>query len=156
MNTKNDIVVIDRFDYDELVEKANLNDQKIEVKAKEVVIRRDTIPVRIEFDQYRNRKNFSVPVSFSRGLNDKEIWDALDVIEPKIQEWMDVNMEIYNERLKERDITEKNCISLSKHVSNLQDKIKGYRLKNIFLWGYSIIVTAIILMILAYAGNLQI
>ena len=111
------IVVIDRFDYDELVEKANANDAEIAKQAESLFIKNNLIPVRIEFSEYRNNKNFSAPV-----------YDALDKIEPKIREWMDENMSMYDRKLREKNITEKNCIGLSKRVMNLEEKLKRQRI----------------------------
>ncbi len=143
MKTIDNIVVIDRYDYDELVEKATLTEDKINLRAGEISANRDTIPVRIEFNQYRNRKNFSAPIGFVRHGFNNEKWEILNEIEPKVKEWLDENMSMYDKALRERNITERNCVALSKQVSNLTDKVRSYKLKMTAFWIYAIVITVI-------------
>ncbi|WP_279136470.1 hypothetical protein [Parabacteroides johnsonii] len=144
------IVVIDRFDYDELVEKANANDAEIAKQAESLFIKNNLIPVRIEFSEYRNNKNFSAPVGFVRSIHTDKVYDALDKIEPKIREWMDENMSMYDRKLREKNITEKNCIGLSKRVVNLEEKLKRQRIKYTFLFSYAVVISVIVFFLLSY------
>lgn len=144
------IVVIDRFDYDELVEKANANDAEIAKKAESLFIKNNLIPVKIEFYEYRNNKNFSAPVEFARSVHTDAVYDALDKIEPKIREWMDENMSMYDRELREKNITEKNCIGLSKRVVNLEEKLKRQRIKYTFLYSYAVVISVIVFFLLSY------
>lgn len=144
------IVVIDRFDYDELVEKANANDAEIAKKAESLFIKNNLIPVKIEFSEYRNNKNFSAPVGFERSIHTDAVYDALDKIEPKIREWMDENMSMYDRKLREKNITEKNCIGLSKRVVNLEEKLKRQRIKYTFLFSYAVVISVIVFFLLSY------
>lgn len=144
------IVVIDRFDYDELVEKANANDAEIAKQAESLFINNNLIPVKIEFSEYRNNKNFSAPVGFVRSIHTDAVYDALDKIEPKIREWMDENMSMYDRKLREKNITEKNCIGLSKRVMNLEEKLKRQRIKYTFLFSYAAIISVIVFFLLSY------
>lgn len=144
------IVVIDRFDYDELVEKANANDAEIAKKAESLFIKNNLIPVKIEFNEYRNNKNFSAPVEFERSIHTDAVYDALDKIEPKIREWMDENMSMYDRKLREKNITEKNCIGLSKRVVNLEEKLKRQRIKYTFLFSYAVVISVIVIFLLSY------
>lgn len=143
MKTIDNIVVIDRDDYDELVEKATLTDEKINQRAKDISGHRDTVPVRIEFNQWRNQKNFTAPIDFSRRMETEEVYKALDEIEPRIKDWMDANLSDYGKRLKEKHITERNCIGLSKQVENLKEKTKLCRLTIRAFWIYSIVISII-------------
>lgn len=144
------IVVIDRFDYDELVEKANANDAEIAKQAESLFIKNNLIPVRIEFSEYRNNKNFSAPVGFVRSIHTDKVYDTLDKIEPKIREWMDENMSMYDRKLREKNITEKNCIGLSKRVVNLEEKLKRQRIKYTFLFSYAVVISVIVFFLLSY------
>ena len=101
------IVVIDRDDYDELVEKANTVDAEIQKRAKQIFMRENEVPVRIEFDEYRNGKNFTAPIGFIRHSDSNNIWEALDKIEPQIKEWMDENLNMFDRKLRDKYITEK-------------------------------------------------
>ncbi len=145
-----DIVIIDRFDYDELVKKASITDTEIAKQAENLFIQKNIIPVKIEFSEYRNNKNFSAPVGFSRSIHTDEVYEALDKIEPKIREWMDTNLSLYDKKLRDKNITEKNCIALSKHVVNLEEKIKRLKIKYTFLFSYTVVISAIVFFLLAY------
>lgn len=83
------VVIIDRFDYDELVEKARMTDEEIKKEAEHIFIEENAIPVRIEFIQYLNTKNFTAPIGFIRGREKEDIYKELDNIEPRIKDWMD-------------------------------------------------------------------
>jgi hypothetical protein len=48
-----DIVIIDRFDYDELVKKASITDTEIAKQAENLFIQKNIIPVKIEFSEYQ-------------------------------------------------------------------------------------------------------
>lgn len=144
------IVVIDRMDYDELVEKANANDTEIAKQAESLFIKNNIIPVKIEFNEYRNSKNFSAPVSFTRSIHTDEVYDALNRIEPGIKEWMDENLSMYDKYLRDRHITEKNCIGLSKQVTNLEEKLKRQRIKYTFLCSYAVVISVIAFFLLSY------
>ena len=126
------IVVIDRDDYDELVEKANTVDAEIQKRAKQIFMRENEVPVRIEFDEYRNGKNFTAPIGFIRHSDSNNIWEALDKIEPQIKEWMDENLNMFDRKLRDKYITEKKCIGLSKQVTNLEEKLKSLKIKYTF------------------------
>ncbi|WP_368109963.1 hypothetical protein [Bacteroides salyersiae] len=144
------IVVIDRDDYDELVEKANTVDAEIQKKAKQVFMRENEVPVRIEFNEYRNGRNFTAPIGFIRHSDNDQIWEALDKIEPKIKEWMNENLNMFDKKLRDKYITEKNCIGLSKRVTNLEEKLKRLKIKYTFLFSYSIIISVIVFFLLSY------
>ena len=144
------IVLIDRDDYDELVEKANTVDAEIQKKAKQVFMRENEVPVRIEFNEYRNGRNFTAPIGFIRHSDNDQIWEALDKIEPKIKEWMNENLNMFDKKLRDKYITEKNCIGLSKRVTNLEEKLKRLKIKYTFLFSYSIIISVIVFFLLSY------
>lgn len=144
------IVVIDRFDYDELVEKAGATEDEIKKQAEELYMRKNIIPIKIEFSQYLNNKNFSAPVEFSRSIHKEEVYEALDKIEPHIREWMDENLSRYGKQLRDKDITEKNCIALSKRVANLEEREKTLKIKYIFAICYSVIISTIVFFLLLY------
>lgn len=144
------IVIIDRFDYDELMEKANANDAEIAKQAESLFIKNNLIPVKIEFSEYRNNKNFSAPVGFVRSIHTDAVYDALDKIEPKIRDWMDENMSMYDRKLREKNITEKNCIGLSKRVVNLEEKLKRQKIKYTFLFSYAVVISVIVFFLLSY------
>lgn len=146
----NNIVVIDRLDYDELVKKANVNDTEIAKQANSLFIKNNLIPVEIKFSEYRNSKNFRVPVSFMRGISTDEVHDALNRIEPLIKEWMDENLSMYDKNLQDRYITEKNCIGLSKRVTNLEEKLKRQRIKYTFLFSYAVVISVMASFLLFY------
>lgn len=80
------VVVIDRFDYDELVEKANITDAEIRKQAERIFMKENEVPVRIEFNEYRNGRNFTAPIGFIRHSDKHHIWEELDKIEPQIKE----------------------------------------------------------------------
>lgn len=144
------IVVIDRDDYDELVEKANTTDDEIRKQAEHAFMRKNEVPVRIEFNQYRNSKNFSAPIGFIRcyDSNNDEIYKALDELEPKIKTWMDENMNMFDKELKDQWITKKNCIGLSKRVENLELRLKTLKIRHTFLFCYALIVSVIVFFLL--------
>ena len=144
------IVVIDRDDYDELVEKANTTDDEIRKQAEHAFMRKNEVPVRIEFNQYRNSKNFSAPIGFIRcyDSNNDEIYKALDELEPKIKTWMDENMNMFDKELKDQWITKKNCIGLSKRVENLELRLKALKIRHTFLFCYALIVSVIVFFLL--------
>lgn len=144
------IVVIDRDDYDELVEKANTVDAEIQKRAKQIFMRENEVPVRIEFDEYRNSKNFTAPIGFIRHSDSNNIWEALDKIEPQIKEWMDENLNMFDRKLRDKYITEKKCIGLSKQVTNLEEKLKSLKIKYTFLFSYAIVISAIVFFLLSY------
>lgn len=126
------VVVIDRFDYDELVEKANITDAEIRKQAERIFMKENEVPVRIEFNEYRNGRNFTAPIGFIRHSDKHHIWEELDKIEPQIKEWMDENFSMFDKKLREKYITEKNCIGLSKQVTNLEEKLKRLKIKYTF------------------------
>ena len=142
------IVVIDRDDYDELVEKANTVDAEIQKQAKQVFMKENEVPVRIEFNEYRNNRNFTAPIGFIRHSDSNNIWEALDKIEPQIKEWMDENLSMFDKKLRDKYITEKNCIGLSKRVTNLEEKLKRLKIKSTFLFSYAVIISAIVFFLL--------
>ena len=139
------IVVIDR---DELVEKANTVDAEIQKQAKQVFMKENEVPVRIEFNEYRNNRNFTAPIGFIRHSDSNNIWEALDKIEPQIKEWMDENLSMFDKKLRDKYITEKNCIGLSKRVTNLEEKLKRLKIKYTFLFSYAVIISAIVFFLL--------
>ena len=142
------IVVIDRDDYDELVEKANTVDAEIQKQAKQVFMKENEVPVRIEFNEYRNNRNFTAPIGFIRHSDSNNIQEALDKIEPQIKEWMDENLSMFDKKLRDKYITEKNCIGLSKRVTNLEEKLKRLKIKYTFLFSYAVIISAIVFFLL--------
>lgn len=146
------IVVIDRDDYDELVEKASRTDAEINELAEHKFMRNNEVPVRIEFNQYRNNKNFSAPIGFIRcyGSNNDGIYKALDELEPKIKTWMDENISMFDKELKDQLITKKNCIGLSKRVDNLELRCKKLKIKNVFLFCYAAVISVIVFLLLSY------
>ncbi len=147
------IVVIDRDDYDELVEKANMTNAEINERAEHKFMRNNEVPVRIEFNQYRNSKNFTAPIGFIRCYHDNsssEIDKALNELEPKIKAWMDENLSMFDKELKNQWITKKNCVSLSKRVENLELRCKGLKIKNTFLFCYAAIISTIVFLLLSY------
>lgn len=147
------IVVIDRDDYDELVEKANRTDAEINERAEHKFMRNNEVPVRIEFNQYRNSKNFTAPIGFIRcyhGDDTSEIYKALDELEPKIKAWMDENLSMFDKELKDQWITKKNCVGLSKRVENLELRCKGLKIKNTFLFFYAAVISSIVFLLLSY------
>lgn len=148
------IVIIDRFYYDELIEKANINDEEIKKQAKLLFMRENEVPVRIEFNEYRNCKNFTAPIEFIRHSDNTHIWEALDKIEPQIKEWMNENMNLFDKKLKDRHITEKNCIGLNKRVVNLEENIKRLKIKYTFSLSYAIVISMIVIFLLSYFQKL--
>lgn len=48
------VVIIDRFDYDELVEKARMTDEEIKKEAERIFMQENGVLVRIEFNEYPN------------------------------------------------------------------------------------------------------
>lgn len=144
------IVVIDRDDYDELVEKANTVDAEIQKRAKLVFMRENEVPVRIEFSEYRNGRNFTAPIGFIRHSDKDHIWEALDKIEPQIKEWMNENLNVFDKKLRDKYITEKNCIGLRKQVINLEEKLKRLKIKYTFLFSYAIVISTIVFFLLSY------
>ena len=105
------VVIIDRFDYDELVEKAKMTDDEIK-KQKE------------------------------------DIYRALNNIEPKIKDWMNENLRLYTKSLMDKNITEKNCIGLSKRVVNLEERLKLLKIKYTYLLSYAVIISMITIFLL--------
>lgn len=147
------IVVIERNDYDELVEKANRTDAEIDERAKYKFMRNNEVPVRIEFNEYRNSKNFTAPIGFIRcydKTSTDEINKALNELEPRIKVWMDENIAMFDKKLKDQWITKKNCEGLSKRVENLELRCKGLKIKNTFLFCYAAIISTIVLLLLSY------
>lgn len=143
------IVVIDRDDYDELVEKANTTEEKINLIAENKFKIKNEIPIRIEFNQYRNSNNFSAPIAFiKRYYNDDEIHKALDELEPKIKAWMDENLSMFDKELKDQWITKKNCIAFSKRIENLELRLKMLKIRHTFLFCYALIVSVIVFFLL--------
>lgn len=150
MNKIDDIVIINRFDYDELVEKANKTDAEIKKQAERIFMRENEVPVRIQFNQFRNSKNFNVPIGFIRTGEKDSIHKALNEIEPQIKEWMKENMSMFDRELKDQYITKKNCIGLSKRVTNLEGKLHQLKIKYTFLFSYAAIISAIVFFLLYY------
>lgn len=146
----NDIVIIDRFDYDELVDKANKTDAEIKKQAERIFMNENEVPVRIQFNQFRNSKNFNVPIGFIRTAERNGIWEALDKIEPQIKDWMKENMDMFDRELKDLYFTKKNCIGLSKRVTNLEGRLHRLKIKYTFLFSYAAIISAILFFLLYY------
>lgn len=144
------IVVIDRDDYDELVEKSNTTDAEIRKQAEHIFMKENEVPVRIEFSEYRNGRNFTAPIGFIRHSDKHHIWEALDKIEPQIKEWMDENLNMFDKKLRDKYITEKNCIGLSKRVTNLEENLKRLKIRYTFLFSYAIVISAIVFFLLSY------
>lgn len=144
------VVIIDRFDYDELVEKTNATDAEIRKQAESIFMKENEVLVRIEFNQYRNGRNFTAPIGFIRHSDNHQIWEALDKIEPEIREWMNENLNMFDKKLRDKYITEKNCIGLSKQVTNLEEKLKRLKIKYTFLFSYSIVISVIVFFLLSY------
>lgn len=142
------VVIIDRFDYDELVEKANTTDAEIRKQAERIFMKENGVPVRIEFNEYRNGRNFTAPIGFIRHSDKHHIWEELDKIEPQIKEWMDENLSMFDKKLREKYITEKNYIGLSKRVTNLEEKLKRLKIRYTFLFSYAVVISAIVLFLL--------
>lgn len=150
MSKIDDIVIIDRFDYDELVDKANKTDAEIKKQAERIFMNENEVPVRIQFNQFRNSKNFNVPIGFIRTGEKDSIHKALNEIEPQIKEWMKENMSMFDRELKDQYITKKNCIGLSKRVTNLEGKLHQMKIKYTFLFSYAAIISAIVFFLLYY------
>lgn len=142
------IVIIDRFDYDELVEKARMTDEEIKKEAERIFIEENVVPVRIEFIQYLNTKSFTAPIGFIRRGEKEDVYTALNNIEPKIKDWMDENLRLYTKSLRDKNITEKNCIGLSKRVANLEERLKLLKIKYTYLLSYAVIISMIIIFLL--------
>lgn len=142
------VVIIDRFDYDELVEKAKMTDDEIKKQAEHIFMEENVVPVRIEFNQYFNTKNFTAPIGFIRGREKEDIYKELDNIEPKIKDWMDENLRQYTQILRNRNITKKNCIGLSKQVANLEERLKLLKIKYTYLLSYAVIISMITIFLL--------
>ncbi|WP_320980018.1 hypothetical protein [Bacteroides sp.] len=149
MKEISNIVVIDRDDYDELVEKANTVDAEIQKRAKQVFMKENEVPVRIEFNEYRNGRNFTAPIGFIRHSDSNNIWEALDKIEPQVKDWMDENLKMFDKKLREKYITEKNCIGLSKQVVNLEERLRRLKIKYTFLFSYAVVISAIVFFLLS-------
>lgn len=145
MKEKTDIVVLDRIDYDELVNKANRTEAEIKELAENRYVRENRIPVRISFFYWKNSENFSSLISFERSLEKEGVWDALDVLEPQIKAWMIENMKIYANKMRDNHETERDCINLRKHVTNLQESTKRLRMRFSILMGYTIVITIILI-----------
>lgn len=69
--------------------KQKMTDDEIKKQAEHIFIEENAIPVRIEFIQYLNTKNFTAPIGFIRGREKEDIYKELDNIEPRIKDWMD-------------------------------------------------------------------
>lgn len=69
------VVIIDRFDYDELVEKARMTDEEIKKEAERIFMGENGVLVRIEFNEYPNSKNFTAPIGFIRGGEKEDIYE---------------------------------------------------------------------------------
>lgn len=142
------VVIIDRFDYDELVKKAKMTDDEIKKQAEHIFIEENVVPVRIEFIQYLNTKNFTAPIGFIRGAEKEDVYMALNNIEPKVKDWMNENLRLYTKSLRDKNITEKNCIGLSKRVANLEERLKLLKIKYTYLLSYAVIISMIIIFLL--------
>lgn len=142
------VVIIDRFDYDELVEKAKMTDDEIKKQAEHIFMEENVVPVRIEFNQYFNTKNFTALIGFIRGMEKEDIYRALNNIEPKIKDWMNENLRLYTKSLMDKNITEKNCIGLSKRVVNLEERLKLLKIKYTYLLSYAVIISMITIFLL--------
>ena len=68
----------------------------------------------------------------------------------KIKEWMKENMNMFDRELKDQYITKKNCIGLSKRVTNLEVRLHRLKIKYTFLFSYAAIVSAIVFFLLYY------
>ena len=142
------VVIIDRFDYDELVEKARMTDEEIKKQAEHIFIEENVVPVRIEFIQYLNTKSFTAPIGFIRRGEKEDVYTALNNIKPKIKDWMDENLRLYTKSLRDKNITEKNCIGLSKRVVNLEERLKLLKIKYTYLLSYAVIISMITIFLL--------
>ena len=151
--TIDDIVVIDRHDYDELVAKANKTDAEIEEKANQIYLSKYQVPVLIKFDTYGNAKNFRCPIEFER---DGSHWDDLDRLEAEIKLWMDENMQMYGRRMKNQQTAERDCKGLRKQVANLEEYRKKHKIRFTILIWYSIILTInFFLLLTSYVTGLK-
>lgn len=56
---------------------------------------------------------------------------------------MDENFRLYTKRLRDKNITEKNCIGLSKRVVNLEERLKLLKIKYTHLLSYAVIISMI-------------
>lgn len=142
------VVIIDRFDYDELVKKAKMTDDEIKKQAEHIFIEENVVPVRIEFIQYLNTKSFTAPIGFIRRGEKEDVYMALNNIEPKIKDWMNENLRLYTKSLRDKNITEKNCIGLSKRVANLEERLKLLKIKYTYLLSYAVIISMITIFLL--------
>lgn len=141
------IVIIDRFDYDELVEKSGATEQEIAKQAEALYMSKNLIPLKVEFSNYRNFKNFSVPIFIARSNNiKKNIREELDKIEPHIQEWMKENLRMFTRELIDKGLAEQDCIDMKKQIEDLGLKIKGLKIK----YTYSVCSLAVSLVALAF------
>lgn len=61
---------------------------------------------------------------------------------------MDENFSMFDKKLREKYITEKNCIGLSKQVTNLEEKLKRLKIKYTFLFSYAVVISAIVFFLL--------
>ena len=133
-----------------MVEKANTTDSEIQKQAEHIFMRKNEVPVRIEFNEYRNSRNFTAPIGFIRYGDTNQIWDSLDKIEPQIKEWMDENLNMFDKKLKDKYITEKNCVGLSKRVVNLEETLKRLKIKYTFLFSYAIVISVIVFLFVLF------
>ena len=76
------VVIIDRFDYDELIEKARMTDEEIKKEAERIFMQENGVLVRIKFNEYYNSKNFTAPIGFIRGGEKEDIYKILIGIYP--------------------------------------------------------------------------
>ncbi len=63
---------------------------------------------------------------------------------------MDENLNMFDRKLRDKYITEKKCIGLSKQVTNLEEKLKSLKIKYTFLFSYAIVISAIVFFLLSY------
>ena len=61
---------------------------------------------------------------------------------------MDENMSMFDRELKDQWITKKNCIGLSKRVDNLELRLKTLKIKNVFLYCYAAVLSAVLFFLL--------
>lgn len=141
--TNTDIVVIDRFDYDDLVERANATDEEIKKQAEIINKNNNRIHLKVEFDKYKNPKGFDHCIDVCYSLCQNDVKESLNNAKDAIYDWARENMKQYGKELREMNITKRNAIGLSKQVTNLEEKIKRYRIKVLLFWAYSLIATII-------------
>ena len=147
-NTINDVVIINRYDYNELVKKAEATDESIKKKAEAISLEQNRATITVDFNRYQNPKGFQC-ISVTQHYYEKEaIMDSLSRVESAIYEWAKEGLKKFEIELKDMNITKRNSIGLSKRVVNLEAIIKKQRLKYILLCSYSVVVSVVVFLLL--------